>query len=641
MRIGVGVKKRSDKLKVMTADLVRELYRPILRGYFAVFALYYAIMSALNYASLSGWDQFYLLGASLFAGATGVMGVVLTGKPLPASKLNLALTAMNFQVVANVAIALNVDFAADKMTYFMIMSMLFALASVSFRQSALSIAIAMLALVQFLPLLDSAAMQTYSYLILATVMASTSTAFFLRKAINNIAESKIEAEERLEDVRVVTNELREKSMSDSLTGLPNRRAFFAELESRIGEAASLRKDDGVWLLLMDLDGFKAVNDIHGHQTGDKLLQKVADRLCERKPDDMHISRMGGDEFNIIATGGLSEDQIRLRCEKLLDRISQTYLIDGRSVKVSCSIGYIRLDPAVDHHTQINYADYALIVAKKQGKNRAVQFDEVHAKEAGVRFRIENALRQAKLEEEMEIVFQPQFRLGTNELISAEVLVRWHNESVGEIEPQRFIEIAEESGLITGITLFVVKRALAEMKSWDQTIPLSINLSSHDLISEPTVDQIIEMVEQSGIDPTLIEFEVTETGMMADLERASMNLGRLAQAGFSIALDDFGTGYSNFSYLRALPIDKLKIDRSFIQSPGDPMTEKILTSLVGMAQVLGVHCLLEGVENEVSLLMAKRAGAELVQGYLFGKPMPSDDLLALASDQLATAKNEVA
>lgn len=209
--------------------------------------------------------------------------------------------------------------------------------------------------------------------------------------------------------------------------------------------------------------------------------------------------------------------------------------------------------------------------------------------------------------------------------------------MGHVGPDRFIKVAEESGLITDITLTVVEKALKELKSWNRPIPLSINLSSHDLVSDPMIDQIIAKSVSLDVEPSLVEFEVTETAMLADFEKAAANLDRLAQAGFSIALDDFGTGYSNFNYLRSLPITKLKVDRSFLENPGDPMTEKILFSLAGMARTLGVHCLLEGVEDELDLLTAKRVGAESVQGFLFGKPMSAEELQAVVTGERAQAE----
>ncbi|MEM9501373.1 MAG: EAL domain-containing protein [Pseudomonadota bacterium] len=608
------------------AAAVEEIYRPILRGYFSVFALYYLVMTPFNFTSLSGFDRVALVSASVLAACTGLFGSWYTRKPAPAHHIEMLLLAMNCLVVGNVVIALNINFAAEKLTYFVIVAMLFALASVNFRQSALSIAFAMVALIGFFPLLDGETLSGFAFLTFGAAMASVAIAFFLRKAVTKIADAKIEAEEELEKARVVSEEMREKSLSDSLTMLPNRRAFFAILRKIVRDQNTKQPRDNVWLMLVDLDGFKTVNDIHGHLTGDLLLKEVARRLELFAGKAIHVSRMGGDEFNMILAGQVSEDQVRARCDELLALLAETYTIDGRHIRISCSVGCKLMDLNESTRTQISQADYALMVAKKKGRNRAVLFDDAHARESQTRHEIEQALRCADLAEEIDLAFQPQINLRSNSMECAEVLARWNSPHVGKIEPLQFIRIAEESGLITGVTLVVVEKTLRRLQSWPTPIPLSINLSGYDLISDPTIDQIISLTEQFDIDPALIEFEVTETAMMADFEKATANLKRLTELGFSIALDDFGTGYSNFSYLRALPIEKLKVDRSFIQDPADPMTEKILSSLAGMARVLGVHCLFEGVEDELELLMAKRAGAESVQGYFFGEPMSEAALL---------------
>lgn len=617
------------RLSSKAAEAVREIYRPILRGYFAVFALYYTVLTPFNFWYLDGFELISLATASLLAASVGMFGCWYTRKPTPAGRTELLLIAMNVAAVGNVLIGLNIEFAPEKLTYFVIMAMLFALASVNFRQSALSIGIASLALVSFFPRLDSGTLSAFAFLTFGAAMASLAIAFFLRKAVTKIADAKVEAEDELEKARIVSEDMRVKSLSDSLTMLPNRRAFFATLRSVMREQSQQQPRGNIWLMLVDLDGFKTVNDIHGHLTGDQLLKQVAGRLELFAGKEIHVSRMGGDEFNMIFAGKVTEEDIRTRCDDLLKQLAETYIIDGRHIRISCSVGCKLMDLSQSMRSQISQADYALMVAKRQGKNNAVLFDDVHAQQAQARYEIEQALRCADLETEIDLVFQPQIDLGTNTMVRAEALARWTSPHVGKIEPLRFIKIAEQSGLITGITLVVVAKSLAQLQAWPQPIPLSINLSGYDLISDPTIDQIIELVQRYDIAPELIEFEVTETAMMGDFEKATANLQRLAELGFSIALDDFGTGYSNFSYLRALPIEKLKVDRSFIEDPTDPMTEKILSSLAGMARILGVHCLLEGVEDEIELLMAKRIGAESVQGYYFGEPMTAAALLELA------------
>ena len=644
----------------LTASAVDDIYRPILRGYLAVFAAYYIAMLPTHLWILTGVDRTAMASAALIAAVISVLGFVWLRRNRPPGLVSSLLLVMNIVVVLNVVVALNIEFRDEKLTYFIIIAMLFALASTSFVQSFISITLAALAFATFMPRIDYAAFVSYAFLAFGAAMASLAIAFFLRKAITYIAAAKTKAEDELEyiadakktvegeleDARLIGEQMRKRSLSDSLTGLPNRRAFFEALRKARGKVTKHRgtfdqSPSSVWLIVVDLDGFKAVNDVHGHLVGDLLLKQVADRLSSFASEDLHISRMGGDEFNIVLSTPRDEQGVTALCSEILNTLAEPYVIEGRHVRVSGSIGCKRLEIGEQSQSQIRQADYALMSAKRQGKNCCVIFDDKLAADADARHQIEAALRQADLLAELHLVFQPQFDLRTGTFQRAEVLSRWSSPVVGHVGPERFIKIAEGSGLITNITLTVIEKALKELKSWNRPIPLSINLSSYDVVSDPMIDQIIEKSVKLHVDPTLVEFEVTETAMLADFEKATANLDRLAGAGFSIALDDFGTGYSNFNYLRSLPITKLKVDRSFLENPGDPMTEKILFSLAGMARTLGVHCLLEGVENELDLLTAKRVGAESVQGFLFGKPMSASELQAVAAGEHAQSGSDTA
>ena len=615
----------------LTQSTLGEIYRPILRAYFVVYAVYYGVMLALNGLTMEIDRDFLLLqSATLLATLFGIVGAWQMRKLQPDLTTEAMILVMNLLVIGNVFIALSIEFLPQKLTYFIIMSMLFALASPSFRQSLVAITLALGALLSFAVKLDSATLSAYGFLSLGAAMSSLAIAYYLRKAIRRISRANNQARSELSDAMELSAEMREQSLSDSLTQLPNRRAFFEALGSVVSEhhekaQGEANDADQIWLVLLDLDGFKAVNDVHGHKAGDLLLQAIAERLREFAKVGAHISRMGGDEFNMIVTGVSDERELYDRCSALLAQLAAPYFIEDRQVRVSCSAGCVRFDPSKPSEAQISNADYALMVAKKQGKNQTVIFDREHEAEARIRLEIETALRGANLADELSIVFQPQVRLGDNEVVGAEVLARWTSPAVGTIPPDRFIKIAEESGLVTNITLVVVEKALAELRGWNAKLPISINLSAHDLVSDPVIEQIIALIEQSNASPSMIEFEVTETAMMGDIQKATANLMRLSETGFSIALDDFGSGYSNFSYLRSLPITRLKVDRSFVDDPTDPTAEKVLSSLVGMARVLGVNCLVEGVEDEFSLLMAKRAGAEHVQGYLFSQPMDAEEL----------------
>ncbi|WP_185960280.1 putative bifunctional diguanylate cyclase/phosphodiesterase [Erythrobacter insulae] len=581
----------------------------------------------------SGFERVAMVTAAGIAGGVGIFGVWFMRKPEPASQVSLLLSVMNLLVIANIVIALNFGFDQAKMVYFVIIAIAFALASIDLKQSLFSLAAAMLGFLSFATRLDLETFTVYAFVSVGAAIAALAISNLIRSAIRGISESKGEVESELADARRLSARLAEESLSDSLTDLPNRRAFFAKLRETMGR---LRKPlmhragpTTSWLILLDLDGFKSVNDIHGHLTGDGLLKEVASRLRDFCDDDVFVGRMGGDEFNILIDSDACSDEIKQRCELLLQSLSAPYIVDDRHIRISASIGYKSLDPALSLTEQISQADFALMFAKKHGRNQAVAFNEELAKASEERSQIEHALRRADLEKEIHLVFQPQMNLHTENVVRAEVLARWNSETIGPIEPGRFITIAEESGLITDISLTIIEKAFREIREWPVPLPISLNLSSHDIISKPTIDRIIDLARSLKVDPERVEFEVTETAMMADTEKAIANLTSLKDAGFSIALDDFGTGYSNFSYLRSLPITKLKVDRSFLENPGDPMTEKVLSSLAGMARTLGVHCLLEGIEDEIDLLMARRIGVQSVQGYLFGRPMNAHDLLELA------------
>lgn len=545
-------------------------------------------------------------------------------RSLSVEKLELLTTSTNLLVLINVMVALHLEYAEAKLIYFIMMAIVFGFASVTARQAIVSIAAALVGLFYTLIKHDPSQLITYGFICFAASLCTVSITFMLRRAIGLAVAARHEAEFGLDEAKNLGETMRQRSLSDSLTGLPNRRAFFEILKSYRAEE---HPSKNAWLILLDLDGFKAVNDVHGHIMGDELLKAVARRLSGYCGTSAHLSRMGGDEFNIVLPTRAKADDVELWCQQLLPQISKVYSIGGRLIQISGSIGCTEITADETETQSIRNADYALLHAKRNGKNRVVVFSDEHAKDATENFKIEKALRVADFASEIELLFQPQFDLGQNKIVRVEALARWNSPIIGEIGPDRFIKVAEESGLIANITLTVLKKALAALKSWDHPFPLSINLSGNDLIADQTIGQIIQQVKDSGLNGSLLEFEVTETAMMADTQKASANLFRLSELGHPIALDDFGTGYSNFNYLRTLPINKLKIDRSFIENIADPMTEKILHSLVGMALTLRVECLLEGIENELQLVMAKRAGVQSVQGFLFGMPMNARELAA--------------
>jgi diguanylate cyclase (GGDEF)-like protein len=613
-----------------------EANRPIIRGYLAIMALYYGAMAPVHFWALDGSNLITMVFASLLASAVATACWQKSRQEMSADKLELIAGSANLLVYANVMLAMNVSKDPANLVYFVMMAMGFAFTGVSVRMSVVSIVLVLVSLYVETTLYYPEQQATFGYITFAAALTALAVTTFLRRALLTAIRSKEVAELRLGQAERLTEKMRQRSLSDSLTGLPNRRAFFSVLNSRIGQA---KGPQGDWLVLLDLDGFKMVNDVYGHIMGDKLLKAVTARLSEYCGSNAHVSRMGGDEFNFILLDTMTMQDCQKWCEALLEKIAEPYDVDDRLIQISASAGSIKVNRSDEIGQLIRNADYALLHAKKHGKNRVVVFNDQHAKDAMRRFEVEDALRSADFPAEIEIVFQPQFDLGQSKVVSAEALARWNSPTLGTVQPDRFIKIAEESGLISRITLAVLGKSIEALKSWENPIPLSINLSGHDLLSNQIMNEIIALLAKSKIDPALLEFEITETAMMADTQKACENLNRLSKLGHSIALDDFGTGYSNFNYLRELPIDKLKVDRSFVEDIGNPMTEKILHSLAVTANALGVDCLLEGIEHELQLIMAKRVGANSVQGYLFGKPMSNTQLVELIEDAVAEVTRE--
>jgi diguanylate cyclase (GGDEF)-like protein len=618
-----------DLLFKATTDAMAEANRAIVRGYLLLALIYYGVMIPVHFVALTGLNQIMMVTSASFASVIAIVGLHLTRQQIRSGHLELIAGAVNLSVYANVMAAVHTSFDVSNLIYFPMMALAFAFTSVSIRMAIISISVVLLSLQYELTTNFPNEGMAYAYIGFASAFGGLAFVIFLQRAMRVAIEAKEsaesdlnEAEEKLVEAEQLNVAMRRRAMSDSLTGLPNRRAFFDMLNERSAQSAEGKVS---WLISLDLDGFKMVNDVYGHIVGDELLKEVTRRMQKFCGSSAKVCRIGGDEFNVILDEVVSETECYSWAKHLLQKIAEPYDVEGRLIQLSASIGCTELKPCENSTSLVRNADYALLHAKKHGKNRAVVFTQEHEENAKKRFEVEDALRSADFNAEIQVLFQPQVELGQDKVIRAETLARWDCPQLGWVEPDRFISIAEESGLISKITLAVLTKAIAALRSWENPVPLAINLSGHDLLSNQVMDEILALLDKSDLSPSLLEFEVTETAMMADTEKACANLNRLSELGYSVALDDFGTGYSNFNYLRELPIDKLKVDRSFVEDIGNPMTEKILHSLAVTAQALGVDCLLEGVEDEVQLVMAKRVGVQSVQGYFFGKPMEGVEL----------------
>ncbi|WP_375305062.1 EAL domain-containing protein [Bradyrhizobium sp. A11] len=414
---------------------------------------------------------------------------------------------------------------------------------------------------------------------------------------------------------------------DSLTELPNRRRFFAELSSAFADAE--RRHVRVAVGIIDLDGFKPINDNYGHSVGDRVLIEAGRRIrevCEGfGPQRAEFARLGGDEFGLIVCGDPDDADLTRLGERIGDRVKLPYHLDTAHTGLSCSIGFASFpNSATTSEALYECADYALYHAKRHQRGRTVIFSSELEAEIRSRGVIENLLRTSDFGAEMELVFQPIVDAMSEHTAGFETLARWHSPRLGWVSPADFIPAAERIGLIRPLTQALLARALATAKTWPDDLRLSFNLSAHDVCAAEGILPLISIIEKSGLSPRRIDFEITETAVTFDFVRAQQSIATLKAMGCGISLDDFGTGYSSLSHVHRLPLDKIKVDRSFVAEINEnPVSHKIIKSLAGLCDDMEIACVVEGVETRAQLDSLRRLGCDFIQGYYFAKPMPAD------------------
>ncbi|KQW29551.1 hypothetical protein ASE36_14115 [Rhizobium sp. Root274] len=422
---------------------------------------------------------------------------------------------------------------------------------------------------------------------------------------------------------------------DSLTLLANRRSFFQMVETAFRRAS----EDGERLAVgvIDLDGFKPVNDMYGHAAGDKVLIEIGARLVTLCNDNLSVYRLGGDEFGLLLQGDAQADVMALG-QTVCDRIAERINIGSGMVQVTGSVGFA-IYPDVGSTGQEIYelADYALYTAKRTHRAGTVIFNAVQANELNRQKIVEEALVAADLEKELSLVYQPITCVGTRRCIGFEALARWQSPRIGRVSPAEFIPVAEHNGRITMMTRFLLSQALAAARQWPDDVYLSFNLSPHDLTSPESTLRIVAIVLKSGFDPRRINFEITETAVMHDFEQASASIQMLRELGCGIALDDFGTGYSSLNHVHKLPLTKIKIDGSFVRDIHTRRTSfKIVKSVLALCAEMELQAIVEGVETEEELRILEGLGVEAVQGFYFGKPMEATATFAVLSSPMLEA-----
>ncbi len=421
---------------------------------------------------------------------------------------------------------------------------------------------------------------------------------------------------------------------DDLTELPNRRKFKKRLAASIETAR--QHGHSLAVLFFDMDRFKNINDSLGHDTGDRLLQIIAQRLKKAVGELGIVARMGGDEFMVMLPRLAKEEEATLMAQTIQDIFQEPVIIYGHEMYITSSIG-ISIYPDHGDHVEIlmKYADVAMYHAKKEGSNNIQLYSKSMFKRAHERLITETNLYRALEREELMVYYQPQMDLRTGKMVGMESLIRWNHPEWGFVSPATFIPVAEETGLIIPIGEWVLKTACLQNKAWQdqgyEPIVVSVNLSIRQFLKSDLIDQIARILVETGLEPRYLELEITES-MTMDVERTIQTLQELKELGVGISMDDFGTGYSSLNNLKRFPIDKLKIDQSFIRDlPNGSKDAAIVSTIIGMAKNLHLKAIAEGVEKLEQMNFLKEKDCDEIQGYYWSRPLPAMEMESFFSN----------
>ncbi|WP_321382151.1 EAL domain-containing protein [Rhizobium sp.] len=597
-----------------------DAYRPIVRGFLAPGAAYYLFVTWAHWRDETGSNLVILGGISFL---TAFSYLVFHRYTLPVDKTSLRRLEIvgiltNLLMYSNVLAYMLLHFEEQKLVYFALMAVVFSTSGVTLRGTLFSVILSIATLFWFASGASREIFQQFMFIGVATSFASFGMATLLRKAIL-----------RQIDARLYADKI---SMQDSLTGIANRRSLFGRMDVLV------RDQQPFWIGILDLDGFKSINDIYGHAVGDGLLCDVVMRLEQFASDEIEFGRIGGDEFAILVTGPLDAVDVEQLGTTLIAAISVAYEISLLQLNVSGTIGFAHF-PTMGQTSRAIYerADFALYRGKQYARRSTIIFNGIQEEEMKKAITLERGLREADLSRELYLVFQPQMDVIAHKIVSFEALARWESPTLGAISPERFIRAAERAGLIQRVTESLFSKGLDALETWPEDISISFNLSAQDVADRAFIFSLTSQVFARGIRPDRIEFEITETAVMKDIAASRSLLEDLSSAGFKVALDDFGSGYSSFAYIDQLPLDKVKIDKSFVrQVRHSAASREIVASIITLCHNLNLKCVLEGVETEDEMATLTPMTPQIIQGYLFGKPMPGEDVAGALAQNRKTA-----
>jgi diguanylate cyclase (GGDEF)-like protein len=604
-------------------------WRTIIRAYFVLVAGYYLVGFLTRFIREQGVNLLILAPLTALTVAAAAIGWRVTRDTESLTELEAGSLIVNMTMLANPVVYMILHFEPPRVVFFLYLTVLFALTGISLRVLLPSLLACLGSLVTLIATHSPGDIHAYCLMGAAAAFTAIALSTLIRRILFQAVHARAQAERLREEMQILAE-------CDVLTGLPNRRSFFRAMDAALAATVDGKPFD---VALIDLDGFKPINDIYGHSVGDDLLIAVAGRLREAVnglavEEGGMAARMGGDEFALVLNGSRSAAELDAFGARLCDALRETYLLGSVAANISGSVGFVRVrDNTLSPSQLLERADYALYFAKQNLRGAPVVFSERHEAEMRDFSVVDQTLRASDLDAELSIVFQPQVDVQENRTVSFEALARWNSHRLGAVRPDIFIKAAERSGLITQITLLLLEKALAQVRDWPLDIRVSFNLSTRDLRSAISIADVCAAVKRSGIDPHRIEFEITETAMLTDFEQACDALARLKAMGCRVAVDDFGSGYSSFSYIHRLPVDTIKIDRSFVvQLVKHSSALKIIKTIIDLCRNLNLECVIEGVETQAEMAKLLQVKARYIQGYLFARPMAAEEVLPFLAEE---------
>ena len=445
------------------------------------------------------------------------------------------------------------------------------------------------------------------------------------------------------DIKASQKQLNKLVNHDALTGLPNRRLLNELLDHAIKR--SEREQQAIAVLFIDLDRFKAINDSLGHQVGDKLLFEASMRISQAIRESDVVARLGGDEFLVMMNIISKPDDAALVAQKIIHALQTEFIINGKEIFIGASIGIaISFKDGNDVDSLIKAADIAMYQVKNRGKNNYCFYSDELSTNAVARFTMENQLRRSLERQQFELFYQPQVHINTGEIIGAEALIRWNHPELGLVSPAQFIPVAEETGLIVQIGEWVLKQAALQAQAWNRLgfhlQWVSVNVSGVQIMRGNFADTVYGVIIETDCDPSQLELEITESTVMQNTEYVIDTFNRIKKLGVRLAIDDFGTGYSSLSNLKRLPLDKIKIDQSFVRDLPDDLDDAVIANTINaMAHSLGFSVIAEGVETKAQADFLENIGCHEAQGYLYGKPVSVAEFTKLLESNKKTGKKK--